>query len=72
MRFLGKLLTLVDALTSDAYTALKEENPTEAESLTLVRSFLNGYFPAAEVPFSEINRIRADFTTMVIAGAYGD
>lgn len=70
IRFLGKLLTLVDALSSDAYTQLKADNPDEAENLTYVRSFLNLYLPSHEVPFSEINRIRAEFTTMVVAGSY--
>lgn len=37
-----------------------------------MRSFLNGYFPTKEVAFSEINRIRAEFTTMVISGSYGE
>lgn len=37
-----------------------------------MRSFLNGYFPNKEVSFSEINRIRAEFTTLVLSGSYGE
>lgn len=72
IRFIGKLLTLVDALAGEAFNQLKGNNPDEAENLIYVRSFLNGYFPTKEVAFSEINRIRAEFTTMVISGSYGE
>ena len=72
IRFLGKLLTLAEALGAESFQTLKNENPDEAENLTYVRSFLNGYFPNKEVAFSEINRIRAEFTTLVLSGSYGE
>lgn len=59
-------------MNAEAFAALKTENPEEVENLTYVRNFLNGYFPTSEVAFSEINRIRAEFTQIVLSGSYGE